>query len=203
GYGFIEPMYQQALPNSAAYNPTIQGREYSVEKAKQLLAEAGYPDGFKYKIIVSPTGMDRDMMVAVKSYLEKVGIIVELEFPEYAKYLEYRYGTWSGAFLAQPTGMFPNYNSHIGAYWVAASQLFLSLDRPQALEELYSKSVKTLKPDPEMFKEMVKIIHDEALVIPLYNSKSGAIVQNYVCDTGYLSRNVHFTCVPENAWLNK
>jgi len=204
GYGFIDPAYQQALAGTLAYDPDFQGgRTYDVAKAKQLLADAGYPDGFTYNIIVTPTGMDRDMMVAVQSYLSKVGIEVTLDFVEYAKYLEYRYGEFPGNILAQPTGMWPNYNQHVGAYWAQTSNLFLSLERTEGLQALYDESSTLTEVDADMLREIASMIYEDAMVIPLYGAVSGAIVQDYVHDTGYLEGGVHFQAQPENAWISK
>jgi peptide/nickel transport system substrate-binding protein len=50
---------------------------YNPEKAKQLLAEAGYPDGFKTKIICT-TG-EVDLLSIIKEYLSIVGIEMELQ----------------------------------------------------------------------------------------------------------------------------
>jgi peptide/nickel transport system substrate-binding protein len=61
---------------------------YDPEKAKQLLAEAGYPNGFKIDM-ACPTGAYshfEEVCQAVAGYLEKVGIKVNLEFMESAHY---------------------------------------------------------------------------------------------------------------------
>lgn len=61
---------------------------YNPEKAKKLLAEAGYAQGLKFRIQVcacSPTNMDLIPLVA--KYLADVGVEVELQPMEYASYL--------------------------------------------------------------------------------------------------------------------
>ena len=61
---------------------------YDPDKAKALLAEAGYPDGFSFDMQVctcSPTNMDLSPLL--ESYLSKVGISVNIQPMEYASYL--------------------------------------------------------------------------------------------------------------------
>ena len=59
---------------------------YDPEKAKELLAEAGYPDGFTFTLAYATDG-DNDIYTLVKEYLAQVGITMELQpisvFPEY------------------------------------------------------------------------------------------------------------------------
>lgn len=64
--------------------------EYNPEKAKQLLAEAGYPNGFKLTLMV-PTGryiFDRQVGEALQSYLSKIGITVELYTPDWPTFVQ-------------------------------------------------------------------------------------------------------------------
>ncbi|MEI3605107.1 ABC transporter substrate-binding protein [Pseudogracilibacillus sp. SE30717A] len=59
--------------------------EHNIEKAKELLAEAGYPDGFKARLLAtSQYTFHEQTAVAVKSELEKIGIEVELDLPDWA-----------------------------------------------------------------------------------------------------------------------
>lgn len=61
---------------------------YDPERAKELLAEAGYPDGFSMKI-EAPTGrytMDAEISQAIVAMLSQVGITVDLQLLESSAY---------------------------------------------------------------------------------------------------------------------
>ena len=56
GYGYREVPYQIVPPScTLAYNLNFTlGREFDLDKAKQLLAEAGYSNGFETTFIAMP-----------------------------------------------------------------------------------------------------------------------------------------------------
>ena len=58
-----------ALESAYAYNPA---------KAKQLLAEAGYPHGFSFTMLVSGTQYDLDLQ-AVQKQWEAVGVTMNIK----------------------------------------------------------------------------------------------------------------------------
>jgi ABC-type transport system substrate-binding protein len=63
--------------------------EYDPKKARQLLAEAGYPKGFK-AVFHHPTGrylMDSTIAEAVQAMVREIGVELELQTMEWATYL--------------------------------------------------------------------------------------------------------------------
>jgi peptide/nickel transport system substrate-binding protein len=71
-------------PQVFAFNDALAQYDYDPDKAKSMLAEAGYPDGFEVKYIVPgdryPAG--RDIAQAVASMAEIIGVKVNVEVPE-------------------------------------------------------------------------------------------------------------------------
>lgn len=84
----------EALVSTAPYTPLAFGYsrqepyEYNPAKAKQLLAEAGYPDGFEVTLTYGPGrfSMDTEVVEAVASYLQDIGLKVKIEPLEWAAY---------------------------------------------------------------------------------------------------------------------
>ncbi len=77
-------------PGIFGYHPQ-ERYSYDPEKAQELLAEAGYPDGFS-TTLHHPTGrymMDAAIAETVQAYLAAVGIDVELITMEWAAYIEF------------------------------------------------------------------------------------------------------------------
>jgi len=79
GWGFPYPEWPQDLKDEYAYNPA---------KAKKLLAEAGYPHGFKTNI-VADIAADLELLKAVKTYFAAVGIDMEIRTLESAAWVAF------------------------------------------------------------------------------------------------------------------
>jgi peptide/nickel transport system substrate-binding protein len=77
--GYFEPL--EEMPDGVkelfTYNPA---------KAKQLLAEAGYPNGFAFKVQTNSSNTEGDLLQMVAAYLDKVGVKMEIQTLEYAAY---------------------------------------------------------------------------------------------------------------------
>ena len=87
------PIRTRVVPgNFGANEELFDVALYDVERAKQLLAEAGYANGLKLTMHSSDGryARDREVIEMVAGMLRNVGIEVELEFPEWNTDLELR-----------------------------------------------------------------------------------------------------------------
>jgi ABC-type transport system substrate-binding protein len=75
-------------PGMFSYTP-VMTYAYDPGKARKLLAEAGYPNGFKTTMIVSPGEVagGAEVAAAVQAYLQQVGVQAEISALEQAAWL--------------------------------------------------------------------------------------------------------------------
>jgi peptide/nickel transport system substrate-binding protein len=80
----------KSIVNAPQNNPALEPYPYDPDKAKALLAEAGYPDGFKMVLqtSVGVFGNDKDVSQAIAQYFGDVGVETEVEVMENGKYLD-------------------------------------------------------------------------------------------------------------------
>lgn len=76
-------------PTIKGYNKNVTTYKYNPKKAKELLKEAGYEDGFTLKILTTDhPAFGLPAVEALSGYLEKVGIKVKIEQVDFASLLD-------------------------------------------------------------------------------------------------------------------
>ena len=99
-YGMYEVANQVSDSQSWGYNPDVVGYPYNPDKARQLMAEAGYPDGFKTTLYCRNVPQwNVDGLTAVQGYLRAVGIDAELELCDPGKFVTLVTGGWEDGLL--------------------------------------------------------------------------------------------------------
>jgi peptide/nickel transport system substrate-binding protein len=113
GQGFFEVVPGPWFNGSWAYpdNAEELGYTYDPEKAKELLAEAGYPDGFTLYLGTSNgfSLMDNELMQATVPYFQDIGLDVEFTSLEWAAFDPARD---EKQFSAYYLGLFGNTDPH-------------------------------------------------------------------------------------------
>lgn len=80
---------QHSSPYHWGFNPALKAYPYDPDKAKKLLAEAGYPNGFKVPFY-APRGryvLDKETAEAVAGQVAKVGVTFDLQVRDWGTYI--------------------------------------------------------------------------------------------------------------------
>lgn len=88
-----EPAKNPMPPSIWGYNDAIQDYKYDLDAAKDLLAEAGYPNGFETELWYMPVPrpympQGKKIAEAIQSDFEKIGVKTNLRTEEWATYLD-------------------------------------------------------------------------------------------------------------------
>ncbi|AQS55930.1 MAG: ABC transporter substrate-binding protein [Novibacillus thermophilus] len=186
-----EPAKNPLPPSYLGYNDDIAPYEYDPEKARDLLAEAGYADGFTFDLWTMP--VPRPYMPdpnraaeALQTDFAEIGLTANIVTMEWATYLDeltqgnqevYMIG-WSGVngdpdyflnnLLAEHSIPDPNYSRY----------------RNRDLTELLldAQSVLDEKERAAMYARAQEIVHEDAAMIPLVHTRPALGVSKRVQD---------------------
>lgn len=158
GSGFGTPIGSHFSPANAAYVDLTGTYPYDVAKAKELLTEAGFPDGFSATLKLPPPAYAREGGQVVASQLKEIGINLEIIPVEWAQWLEQVFKA-KDYDLTIVSHTEPN---DIGIY--ARKDYYFQYDNPafdKVIAELDVTSDQAKR--NELYKQAQKILADDAV----------------------------------------
>jgi peptide/nickel transport system substrate-binding protein len=171
-----------AAQQPATISPLIEGNDrdikpyaYDPEKAKQLLAEAGYASGFEINFY-HPTGRwmkDAEAAQAIGQMLGKVGIKTNLKTLEYSTFFtNWSKGEFDGMTMIGVTNPDGAPNSLFNLFLHSKGSWPYSLTDPK-LDQLIEKARSTMDREERTmtYREIEKFVHDQAAWIFLWEQK--------------------------------
>lgn len=171
--GTAQVIHAACHPIQFGCTSDVQKYEYSLEKARKLLAEAGYPDGFEMEFWAS---RERPVMEAIADQLGKVGIKTSLRYVKgsalgkarRAGELSFFFSTWGSYSIPDAGAIGPD-------HWAQGSNRNLSGDAEVARHMLGAVSTYDEKERLAEFDNAFKKISEQAYWAPLYK-----FTMNYV-----------------------
>lgn len=193
------------LPSTMlAADPTFTGYEYDPEKAKRLLAEAGYTNGFTAKVLSSDSQSVVPVVEAVLGYLNAVGIRLQYEVLDSVT-----------ARVRQQGGRFELYVGSLGGYghpliylqrgfhsrFAGPGGNYTRYSNPR-VDQLLDRAAEARDPNTmvRLIREAEKVIMDDAPVSVLTYTKGVVVMQPYVRGLRPVPVDQEFQAM-EEVWL--
>jgi peptide/nickel transport system substrate-binding protein len=171
GYGG-DVQGQAVGPNSIGHNPDVTARPYDPDRARELLAEAGYADGLTigFDYSVGRYFADKEIAEAVIGYLAAVGIIVEANPMEGGAWLDKIYtGEWGPiSFWSYQDA--PFYDLSITTE-IFKSDGFRKITADTEIDRYIDESFSITDPQEraDHLAEYGKYLVDNAYIVPLFH----------------------------------
>ena len=155
-----------ASRRSSAATPAAAVRyPYDPAKAKQLLAEAGYPNGFDSELVTSDLPQ---WAGAMQGYLKAVGINVKLSVLQVGAYVQrslagqnpFDFGSWGSYSVNDVSAILPNFFTFTGNDYA----------RDPELKKLVEAGSATVDPDQrrKAYSAAIKLITEKAYWMPMF-----------------------------------
>lgn len=202
-----EPANQFIYKGHWGYNPAVVGYPYNPEKAKELLKQAGYPNGFKTKIIYRSNPQEDELFTAVQGFLKAVGIDAELEPAQKGRYDQIATlgGKWEGLIMNRVSPN-PDVSGVISAIYAGDGQDYAFMLAPADYKKAINNAIAA--PDfagkAKWTKEIMKLMIDKyALQITLLCRYDFVASQKHVYGHGLNGTPANAMWTPADTWLDK
>lgn len=205
GYGFVEPVNE--IVAFCSGNPKKTIREYNPAKARQLLKEAGYPNGVKVTMAINAE-WPKDFPMALQNNLSEAGIQLEIQPVRGAALLQKFMEVTPGSELRMqhiPRGhAFLNEISFIRDQLASNAIQLPGMKRPKELDSLLHKALQMTEPEQMIstIEKIEELAYEDAMYVPLWNLPLIFIKRNNIKDAVFIEGGVPHPRL-QTAWIEK
>ena len=187
-YGIVPPV----MPNYDA--TSIKGYSFDLEKARQLMTEAGYPGGKGFPEVTlninEGGGRNTQMAEAIQNMLKEIGVTVKLQLLQFAQHLDnidagrsdfYRLG-WIADYPDPETFLNLFYGKNVPDDPKEKSPINSFRYKNPKYDELFEKAIATsdIAERNKIYHEAEQLAVNDAPVLFIYYDEDYRLIQPYV-----------------------
>jgi len=215
GQGYMGAIYGIVPPSMPDYDvKKIKGYEFNLEKAKQLMTEAGYPNGkgFPDAVLQINSGGDRNIQIAesIQNMLKEIGINMKLNIIQFAQHLDnidagradfYRLG-WIADYPDPENFLNLFYGKNVPKDPKQISPINSTRYQNPEFDAIFEKAIATtdMKARYDLYYQAEQIAVSQAPMMFIYYDEDYRLVQSYV--RGYALDPMHRVNF-RHLWLDK
>ena len=165
-FGLAERSYSAIAPNVWGYYNAGEPYGYDVERAKQLIAESGYPDGFTTTLLSNNNDTVAEM---IQAYLKEINITVNINSVDFANWLDAllagRQDMYLGGWTVPSADAAEGFTAFHSAYFGSGGNrsFYANPELDPLIEEAESEMDKTKR--TELYKQIQEILAEEAVYV--------------------------------------
>lgn len=215
GQGFMGAVYGIVPPPMPNYDvKRIKGYNFDLQKAKQLMTEAGYPDGkgFPEAVLQINSGGDRNIQLAesIQNMLAEIGVNMKLNIIQFAQHLDNIDAGRADFFRLGWIADYPDPENFLNLYYgknvpkdpKAISPINSTRYQNPEYDILFEKAIATTdqKARYELYYQAEQIATSQAPMLLIFYEEDYRLVQPYV--KGYPLDPMHRLNF-RHLWLDK
>jgi peptide/nickel transport system substrate-binding protein len=176
--------------------------ERDLERAQELLADAGYPDGFSMSIMTFAEVPYSDIAQIVEAQLEEIGVDVELELLERGIFIDRWVDRDFDGYVSTKSGSPDPDFALFRAFVTDGSANVFSYSNPE-VDELLQQARRETDPEAraQLYRDVQRILVEEAPAVFLITSNEYRITQPYV--RGFTHLPTQSIMYLRDVWLNQ
>jgi len=203
GLGYYKPSTQIAPSTEWGYIQDLPVRGYDPQKARQLLADAGYPDGLPVPLLIQNVPANVDAGEALKTYLDAAGFQVTLDIADAGRFYGSVFGTGWDDLVQMFYGMDVNY---LATYmsWISSDPKtnLASFQRTpeQIAMDKEAVTIADVAGQKAMTEKLCRYLYEQARLVPLWWVPATYVIHPYVHIEYY--RHGFIRWDTENMWMD-